>query len=94
MKKTFTPQQKTTIVLDSLGGKYTASGISSNHEVHATQIAAWKKQAKEILVEGFGDKRKTITDDRQKQIDMLHQIIGKRDVELEWLKKKLQHIDA
>lgn len=89
MKKSFTSQQKTAIVLDSLSGKYTLNEISSMHEVHQTQISAWKKESKEILMNGFSDKRKSVNDDYQKQIENLYQIIGKREAELEWLKKKL-----
>ncbi len=94
MKKSFSPQQKATIVLDALSGKYTLAEISSMHEVHQTQISEWKKQSKEILIAGFADKRSKLNSDREQEIAQLHQLIGKRDVELEWLKKKLRHTDS
>lgn len=90
MKKSFTAAQKAAVALAALSGTQTTAEISSTHEVHATQISAWKKQAKDILVEGFGDKRKKETCDYQQKIANLHQLVGKRDEELEWFKKKLQ----
>lgn len=43
------------------------------------------------MADGFADKRKAAVKvaDTQKQIDELHRVIGVRDAELEWLKKKI-----
>ncbi len=89
MRKTFTADQKTTIVLDSFSSVHTLAEISSQHGVHATQISTWKTQAKQILKDGFSDKRKKDSLDNEQKIASLYQIIGKRDAELEWFKKKL-----
>lgn len=89
MKKSFTAAQKTAVVLDALSGGHTIAEISSQHGVHPTQISAWKVQGKQILKDGFSDKRKKDSVDHEQKIANLYQIIGKRDAELEWLKKKL-----
>lgn len=89
MKKSYTADQKTAIVLDSFSGTHTLAEISSQHGVHATQISTWKTQAKQILKDGFSDKRKKDSIDMEQKIADLFQIIGKRDAELEWFKKKL-----
>lgn len=89
MKKKFTADQKTAVVLDALSDKHTIAEISSQHEVHATQINQWKSAAKQILKEGFSDKRKKDHVDQEEKIASLYQLIGKRDAELEWFKKKL-----
>ena len=89
MKKTFTADQKTAVVLDAFSGSRTIAEISSQHEVHATQISAWKLQAKHILKDGFSDKRKKDSVENEQKIANLYQLIGKRDAELEWFKKKL-----
>ena len=44
MKKTYTADQKTAVVLDALSGSRTVAEISSQHEVHASQISTWKTQ--------------------------------------------------
>jgi len=89
MKKTFTADQQTAVVLDAFSGSRTTAEISSQHEVHATQISAWKQQAKQILKDGFSDKRKKDSVENEQKIANLYQLIGKRDAELEWFKKKL-----
>ena len=89
MKKMFTADQKTAVVLDSFAGAHTIAEISSQHSVHPTQITTWKAQAKQILRDGFSDKRKKDSVDTNQKIASLYQIIGKRDAELEWFKKKL-----
>jgi transposase len=89
MKKSFTADQKTAIVLDALSGSHTIAEISSQHGVHASQISTWKSTAKQILKDGFSDKRKKDSVDTEQKIASLYQLIGKRDAELEWFKKKL-----
>jgi putative transposase len=89
MKKTFTADQKTAVVLDALSGSRTIAEISSQHEVHASQISTWKTQAKQILKDGFSDKRRKDSINNEEKIASLYQLIGRRDAELEWFKKKL-----
>lgn len=90
MKKSFTAAQKAAVALDALKGVQTMAEISSHHEVHATQISTWKKQAIQILTDGFSDKRKKETTDSAQKIASLYELVGKRDAELEWFKKKLE----
>lgn len=90
-QKTFTPQEKAQVALAALEGEKTIAQISSEHEVHVTQVNAWKKIAKENLAELFKDNKKKEVQkefENQKKVDELHRVIGQRDVELEWLKKK------
>ena len=90
MRKRFTFKQKATVALAAIKGEKTVSQISSIHEVHPTQIGIWKKQAEETIERSFKDKRKKENKEKDQLIDELYRIIGKRDTELSWLKKKLQ----
>lgn len=90
MKKTFTPQQKAQVALAAIKGERTISQIASLYEVHPTQVQAWKKQVLSVLPEIFSDKRKKENQNQDQLIDELYKTIGQRDIELEWLKKKLQ----
>jgi transposase-like protein len=89
MKKSFTADTKTAVVLAAFAGQLTNAEISSQYAVQATQIGQWKSVAKQILKDGFSDKRKKHTADNEEKIASLYQLIGKRDAELEWFKKKL-----
>lgn len=89
MKRQFTPKEKAEITLVALKEQLTISQISSTYEVHPTQITAWKKQAREGLLEIFSDKRKKGNQDQEQLTSELYKIIGQKDTEVTWLKKKL-----
>ncbi|MBI2437107.1 MAG: transposase [Candidatus Magasanikbacteria bacterium] len=93
MRKTFTPNQKAQVALSALAGTQSVSQIASAYEVHPTQVKQWAGIAKEGLPLLFTDKRKNEHKDLEDKLDQLFRIIGQRDVELDWLKKKL-HLDT
>ena len=93
MRKQFTPGQKAHIAIAALKGNQTVSQIASENEVHPTQVNQWQKIAKEGIPSLFVDKRKHEYKELQDKIDHLYKIIGQRDSELDWLKKKL-HLDT
>lgn len=89
MRKTFTPNQKAHIAIAALKGQQSVAQIASENEVHPTQVNQWEKIAKEGLHLLFTDKRKDERKELEDKIDHLYKIIGQRDLELDWLKKKL-----
>lgn len=93
-QKKFTPQQKAAVALAALKGDKTVAEISSIHQVHDTQIRKWKRCAEEQFTKLFvgEDNKKEL--EQQQLIDELYRVIGKRDIEIAWLKKKLQLTDA
>jgi len=91
-QRIFTPQEKARVALEALKGEKTIAQISSNYQVHPTQVGLWKKQALNNLTELFKDRRKKEKQkeiEYQEQLDNLYKIIGQREIELDWLKKKL-----
>jgi len=91
MRRQFSPTQKAAVALAALKGDKTINQIASEHEVNPTQVKLWRDKVKAIAAEAFTDGRKqsTSTLASTAQIDELHRVIGVRDAELEWLKKKL-----
>lgn len=91
MRRQFTPQQKAAVAFAALKGDKTINQIAAENEVHPTQVKQWRDAAKAIVPEAFTDKRKSATKaaDTERKIDELHRVIGVRDAELEWIKKKL-----
>jgi len=90
--RTFSPQEKAQVALSAIKGEKTIAQISSDHQVHPTQVGLWKKQALDNFSELFRDNRKKENQekiDQQEQLDNLYRVIGQRDIELDWLKKKL-----
>ena len=90
MRKIFTPQQKAQVALAALKNEKTITQIASAYEVHPTQVGLWKKTVQEGLPQLFTDKRRKEHADQERIIDELYKTIGQRDMELAWLKKKLQ----
>lgn len=90
MKKQFTPQQKAAVALEAIKGELTVPQIASKYEVHPTQIGHWRNHVIKSVQDLFSDKRKKANWDKDRQIEELYKIIGQRQTELEWFKKKLQ----
>ena len=91
--RTFSPQEKSQVALAAIKSDKTVAQISSDFQVHPTQIGLWKKQATDNLSELFKDNRKKEKQkelENQTTLDNLYKLIGQRDLELDWLKKKLQ----
>lgn len=91
MRRQFTAEQKAAVALAALKGDKTINQVASEYEVNPTQVKLWRNAAKSNMVDVFADKRKSASKaaDTQKQIDELHRVIGVRDAELLWLKKKI-----
>jgi transposase len=87
--KNLSPKQKASIALAALRGDK-ISKLSSTYQVHPNQIGKWKKLAEDELEVLFADKRKKENHMQERTIDELYKIIGQRDVEISWLKKKFK----
>ena len=90
-------EDKAKIVLDVLRGDQTINEIASKHSVHPNLVSRWKQTATEGLPELFEDKRKKVDKNKylkqEQLVERLYKLVGQRDVELDWLKKKLSIFD-
>lgn len=91
----YSDKQKAQVALDAVKGQKTLNQISSHYQIHPTQINRWKAMLLEGLPTLFArnDKKDKVISEKEKQIEELYKIIGQRDTELEWLKKKFQTFD-
>lgn len=87
MKKQLTADEKAKIALAAIKGERTIAQLAGIHGVHPNVIELWKKAAQEGLPAIFADKRQRVEQEKDDLIASLYEIIGKRDAELEWLKK-------
>jgi len=76
------------VALEALKGEKSIAQISSDYEVHSNMITKWKKQLRENISEIFVRKNEREPEAEQ-QIDNLYKQIGRQQVEIDWLKKKL-----
>ena len=92
MKKTaYSDKQKAQVALEALKGEKTINQISSQYQVHPTQIQRWKTIVADGLPGLFsqGSKKDKSLTEKDELIEELYKIIGQRETELNWLKKKL-----
>lgn len=91
MRRQFTPEQKAQVALAALASSKTINQVAAQFEVHPTQVKQWRDAAKAALPAAFTDGRKVdkTAQNTQARVDELHRVIGIRDAELEWLKKKI-----
>ncbi len=90
MRKRYSPELKTQIVLAALREEKTIAQIAAEHEVHPNQISAWKAAALQGLPHVFARESKTHADKaaHEQQIEELYAQIGKLTTQVAWLKKK------
>ena len=88
-KKQYSPQFKAKVALEAITQRKTIAEIVSTYSVHPTQIYKWKAELQNNIGEIFSDKRKKVDDNKDKLIEDLYKQIGQREVEIDWLKKKV-----
>jgi putative transposase len=91
-RRVFSPAFKAKVALEALKGHHTIQELCQKHKLHATQINLWKKQllegAEGVFENGGGQKAKSGDEDEPQSAELYEQI-GRLNVQLEWLKKKV-----
>ena len=87
-RRVFGSSFKAKVALAACRGDKTTAELASQYGVHASQVAAWKKQLVEQAPELFEDGRRRRGEERSADEEELYAQIGRLKMELEWLKKK------
>jgi putative transposase len=90
-RRSFSSAFKAKVALEAIREQRTIAELSQRHKLHATQINLWKKQLLEGAEDVFEvnrDTTKKVTSD-EPQAKELYEQIGRLNVQLEWLKKKV-----
>jgi len=77
------------VALEAAKGTKTLSELSSEYEVHTTQISEWKNQLLKDGASLFSTATVRQQRDQEAQQGELYEQIGRLKMELEWLKKKV-----
>jgi transposase len=86
-RRRFTAEFKAKVALEAINGHQTVAELTTKHELHPTQIAAWKREAIEKLAKVFGDKGAEVKANRDAEVTKLHAKIGQLVVERDFLAK-------
>ena len=84
---------KAKVALAAVRGDRTTSQLVSAFSVHATQVGQWKKRLVEGAAELFSDDRRREVQEQDALVAELYEQIGRLQMELGWLKKKVARLD-
>ena len=76
------------MALEAIKGHETVAELATKHELHPTQIAAWKREAVEKLARVFDENGSEREKSRDGEITKLHTKIGQLVVERDFLSKR------
>lgn len=80
---------KAQVARAAIKANQTAAQIASDNSVHTTQVNKWRQIADEGLTSLFSNNQTKALAEKDREIEKLHAAIGAREVELDWLKKRL-----
>lgn len=91
MRKHYSAQQKTQMVLEMLQETKTVGQIASDNGVHPNQLYRWKAQVLEGIPGLFGEGEKAARERQaaqEQKIEALYAEIGRLTTQVAWLEKK------
>ena len=74
---------------DLLQSQPALAELAGEHQVHPSQITAWKRQLLTAAPDVFGDRQGQDRQQQEELVAQLYQQIGRLKVEVDFLKKKL-----
>jgi transposase-like protein len=80
---------KAQVALAAVKGDRTVSELASQYGVHPTLIHTWKKQLLAGADQVFSNGSQAVTADAEAEKAELFEQLGRLQMELEWLKKKV-----
>ena len=89
MRKKHDKKLKARVALEAIKGEKTIAEIASEYKVHPNLVTQWKRKALSSFPDLFEREENKKEKDLEKEKDNLYKQIGKMNIEIEWLKKKL-----
>lgn len=88
-RKNYSPEFKSKVALEAARGLQTVNSLSSEYGVHPHQIGHWKKQLLLGVKEIFSNQSSKSEGADREETSRLDEPIGRLQVELDWMKKKM-----
>ena len=89
-RKQYTEEFKATVALDAMKGENSLQELAAKYGVAPGQISEWKQQLQQGAAQLFIRKNEADKNLRklEKKVNDLEQLVGQREYELAWLKKR------
>ena len=93
-RKTHSSKFKAQVALEAVKWFLTTAEISAKYGIHPTQIGKWKQAFMQNMDQVFlkNDAHKQEIKEKDYLIEELYKKVGKHQVELDWLKKKVDNL--
>jgi transposase-like protein len=88
-RKRHSAEFKAKVALEAIKGGKTLPQLAKDFQVHPTQITMWKKQVSSHVADLFKRGAQGAGGDAEEELRQAYEKIGRLDVELDWLKKKV-----
>lgn len=88
-RRNYEPSFRAKVFLETIKGQKTLVELSKVYNVHPNMILKWKKEGLENINKLFLKENNKELNESASLIDELYKSIGKMQIELEFLKKKL-----
>ena len=88
-RKSYSKELKARVALDAIKGQKTVGELATEYAIHTNQISQWKRNLLDGASELFARGRDRGDEAHEAEKDRLYQQIGKLQVEVEWLTKKV-----
>lgn len=92
-RRRFTKQFKAKVALEAIKGQRPVHELAKEFDVHPNQIGQWKKQLLEGASELFDRGQDADTAAQAAELDRAYRQVGRLQVEVDFLKKKVGHLD-
>ena len=88
-RRKFTAEFKAKVAIEAIKERHTIEEIARKYELHPNQVSAWKKEflAKAASVFSSSEDQSNAKRDQLLLLEKLYTQIGKKEVEIDWLKK-------
>ena len=87
-RNNFNANFKAKMACEALRENKTLNELASEHGVHQTQIAKWKKVLLEECTTLFERKNSVVSKSDNSQLEELQRIVGEQAIQIAWYKKK------
>ena len=91
-RRNHSPEFKAKIAFAALCGRQTVAEIAREHQLHSTQVTAWKTRLREQMATLFETGRDKVEGHSEREVEQLRAKIGELTMELDWLQKKSRHL--
>ena len=91
-RRNHSPEFKAKIAFAALCGNQTVAEVAREHQLHATQVTAWKTHLRQHMASVFETGRESTEGHSEREVEQLRAKIGELTMELDWLQKKSRRL--